>query len=106
MFVWNKNMYMDEKVSKNPSKYRRMIEKKRAVRSCCCITLPANPNNIMDIYSSRELWFKYRANSGLEIIGMASDRENAKELAAQIAEDVYKRHGDISPEMVREFFNL
>ena len=38
---------MDEKVKTKPAKYRKMVEKKRGLRSCYCITLPMNEKNCM-----------------------------------------------------------
>jgi len=104
MFVWNKKMYMDEKVRKKPARYKRIAGGKKSFRQCFCITFPANSKNIMDIYSSRELWFKYRAACGIEIIGMASGMESAVQLVAEMAQDIYKEYGDISTSAVRKFF--
>lgn len=104
MFVWNKKMYMDGKVSKNPARYKRIAGRKKSFRQCFCITFPANSENIMDIYPSRELWFKYRAACGIEIIGMAAGMESAVQLVAEMAQDIYKEYGDISPFLVQKFF--
>lgn len=104
MLVWNKKMYMDKKVSRYPSKYRKLAGKRRIFRRCYYITFPANSTNIMDIYSCKELWFKYHATQGLEVIGMASCEENAVELVTMIVQDIYKKYGDISPKLLREFF--
>lgn len=98
-------MYMDEKVSKNPSKYKRICRRKFS-RRCYCITFPANCVDIMDIYSTKEKWFKYRVSQGIEVVGMASCGENAVQLVAEIAQDIYKKYGDISPELVKEFFSV
>ncbi|MFG6395222.1 MAG: hypothetical protein K1W24_13740 [Lachnospiraceae bacterium] len=104
MFVWNKKMYMDRKVRKKPARYKKLACRKKSLKQCFCITFPANGVNIMDIYSSKEPWFKYRAAAGIEIIGMASCREAALQLVAEMAQDIYKKYGDISPGLVREFF--
>ncbi len=104
MFIWNKKMYMDEKVMKKPAKYRRLAGKKKLYRHCYYITFSANNANIMDIYSSGELWLKYRAVSGIEVIGMAYCMESAEYLVAEIVQDVYKEYGDISLGLVKKFF--
>ncbi len=97
-------MYMDEKVRKNPARYKRIAGRKKSFRQCFCITFPANSKNIMDIYPSRELWFKYSTACGIEIIGMASGMEGAVQLVAEMAQDIYKEYGDISPVLVQKFF--
>lgn len=104
MLVWNKRMYMDEKVSKHPSKYKKLASRRRLFSRCYYITFPANSTNIMDIYPCGELWFKYNAVQGIEVIGIASCEENAAQLVTIIAQDIYKKYGDISPRLLREFF--
>ena len=106
MFIWNKKLYMDEKVAKKPGRYRRIISEKKIVKKCYCITLPENQQNCMDIYDSREFWFKYRRQMGLEIIGMAADRESAFELVGKIAEDILNEYGELNPMRVHEFFGV
>lgn len=97
-------MYMDEKVSKKQTKYKKLVSKKKLFGRCYYITFPANSENIMDIYPSGELWLRYRAIQGLEVIGMASCEENAVQIVTKIAQDVYKKYGDISPKLLKEFF--
>ncbi len=98
-------MYMDEKVNKRPAKYRKLAGRKKFLKKCYCITLPANRSNMMDIYPSGELWLKYNAAQGTEVIGIASCEENVVQLVAEIVQDIYKKYGDISPELLREFFS-
>lgn len=104
MFVWNKKMYMDEKVRKKPARYKKLAGRKKSFRQCFCITFPANSANILDIYPSREIWFKYQAAKGVEIVGLAAGRDSAIQLVADIVHDIYKKYGDISPGLVKEFF--
>lgn len=58
----------------------------------------------MEIYSSRELWFQYYRDKKMVLIGLAKTREKARKLAAQICLDTIQRQGDISPDLVREYF--
>ena len=59
----------------------------------------------MDIYSSRELWFKYRRLQGLEILGLASNKTNAISLVQQIVSDVYNEKHDVNSKTLHEFFS-
>lgn len=97
-------MYMDEKVKKRPSKYKRLAKRRKLFRHCYCITFPANSGNIMDIYASKELWFRYNSTQGLEVIGLASCEENAVQLVAEIVQDIYKEYGNVSLKLIKEFF--
>ena len=60
--------------------------------------------NMMEIYSSGELWFRWYQERELTVIGLAGSREKAQRLAAQICLDTVCREGDISPGIVREYF--
>lgn len=103
--VWNKKIYMDEKVMKKPIKYRRKIEKGKILPECFCIALPANGLNALDIYSSREFWFKYQAYTGIEIVGLAADRQGVKELLEQMIYDIISEKGDFNSKTVSEYFS-
>lgn len=105
MFHWNAGIYMDEKVKKNPEKYRRRVEGKKLVRGCYCITLPINEKNCMDIYSSREFWFQYYRKQRLEIIGLAANRAGVEEILCQMTLDIVARFGEMNAETVRNYFS-
>ncbi len=104
MLVWSPNIYLEEKIARQKKKYRRLLQKKKMLRTVYCITLPVNGKNIMEIYSSRELWFQYYREKRLVLIGLAKTDEGAKKLAAQICLDTVKRQGDISPSLVAQYF--
>ena len=106
MFHWNAGLYMDEKVKKKPQKYRRLVKKKKLVQGCYCITLPVNEKNCMDIYSSREFWFRHYREQEIEIIGLAADREGAVGLLLQMAEDITREYGEINAQNVRTYFRV
>lgn len=106
MFRWNAGIYMDDKVRAKPNRYRRIVERKRAVGLCCyCITLPANEGNCMDIYTSREFWFRHYQSKRLEIIGLAASRAGALDLVCQITEDVMERFGEVNARSVQAYFS-
>lgn len=102
--IWNKKIYMDEKVQKKPIKYRRRIERGKLLPECFCIALPANSDNTLDIYSSREFWFKYQAELGIEIVGLAADRDGAVELIQKMFFDIAGEKGAFNSKTVSEYF--
>lgn len=104
MFHWNAGIYMDNKVKEKPTHYRRIVESRRLVKSCYCITLPANDANCMDIYSSREFWFRYYRKRKLEIIGLAADREGLEVILCKMTQDIMKLFGEVNAKSVREYF--
>ena len=103
--VWNKKIYMDEKVLKKPIKYRRRIEKGKILPECFCIALPANKSNALDIYSSREFWFKYQACAGIEIVGLAADGQGTIKLLEQMVSDIINEKGEFNSKTVSEYFS-
>lgn len=104
MFHFHGKIYMDEKVKEKPDKYRKMVEKKRGIRQCYVVTLPVNEKNSMEVYSSREFWFRHYREMGLEIIGLAADREGVEEILCQIAQDVYHRYQVVDAIHVKSYF--
>lgn len=102
--VWNYKIYMDEKVSKKPIKYRRRIERGKVVPNCFCIALAANKKNTLDIYASGEFWFKYQAEAGIEIVGLAANRQGAIELLERIVSDIISEEGEFNSKTVSKYF--
>ncbi len=103
MLRWSPKLYMELKISRNPKRYKRILEKGKLVREIFCITLPVNGENIMEIYSSRELWFRYYRQKDMTIVGLALTRENAYKLAAQMCLDLVTEMGDISPALFQQY---
>lgn len=103
-FIFHTGLYMDEKVKKKPEKYRRMIENRRSARKCYVITLPVYEKNSMEMYSSREFWFRHYRTVGLVIIGMAADRDSAEHLLCRIVQDVYSAYRMVDAGHIRAYF--
>ncbi len=104
MFHWNAELYMDDKVKRKPARYRRIVEGRKIAGTCYCITLPANEKNCMDIYSSRQFWFRYYRELDIEIIGLAADREGARQVICQMAQDIIRDFGEMNAESVKAYF--
>lgn len=104
MIIWNEKLYLDDIVAKNPEKYKRILSGKKRLRGCFCITISQNPENSMEIYSSREMWFKYRKTQPMDAVGIAVCRESAFELVEKIVLDVYEAAGDVTAAHIRSFF--
>ena len=97
---------MDEKVKKKPARYRRIVESRKIARGCYCITLPANEKNCMDIYSSRQLWFRYYREQELEIIGLAANKAGIEEIICQMTQDIIRDFGEMNAGSVRAYFGV
>ena len=104
MLVWSSNIYLDEKIARRRKKYEKSLKKRRQLKSIYCITLPVNGKNMMEIYSSGELWFQYYREQKLTLIGLAKTMEGAQKLVAQICLDRVREDGDVTPEILRNYF--
>ena len=102
--VWNRKIYMDDKVLKKSVKYRRMIERGKVLPAWKFISFSDNIDNSIDIYSSREFWFKYQAETGIEIVGLASDYAGVLELLKKMVSDIISEKGEFNSETVSEYF--
>ena len=104
MFRFHGKIYMDEKVKEKPGKYRKMVEKRHGLRRCFVIALPVNEKNTLEVYSSREFWFRHYRNMGLEIVGLAADRDGAETLLCQIVRDVFYTYQVVDADHVHSYF--
>lgn len=104
MISFNKKLYLDDIVAKNPEKYKRILLGKKRIKGCFCIVISQNPQNSMEIYSSREMWFKYRKSQPMEVVGIAVYRESAFGLVENIVSDVYQDVGDVTAAEIKRFF--
>lgn len=97
---------MDEKVKKRPERYRKIIDQKKFVRGCYCITTPINEQNCLDIYSSREFWFQYYQEQDIQIVGLAANRYGAEQILCELVQDVYHTYGEVNAKSVKRFFAI
>lgn len=104
MFHFHGEIYMDDKVKEKPGRYRRMVEKRHSIRRCYVIALPVNGENALEIYSTREFWFRHYREAGLEIVGLAADRDGADMLLCRIVRDVYRRYQAVDADRIQSFF--
>lgn len=106
MFEWNTKLYMDETVRKKPEKYKRLISGKKLKRHCYVLTLPLNEENCLDIYSSREFWFRYYHKREMKVVGIAVSRESAEALLCEMVQDIYREYRDVDAGCVKRFFDV
>lgn len=104
MFHFHGNIYMDEKVKEKPGMFRKMVERRHALRRCFVITLPVNEKNSLEVYSTRQFWFQHYRNMGLEIVGLAADRDGVEEVLCRIAQDVYHAYQSVDAGCVQSYF--
>ena len=97
MLKWKKKYYIGESV-KAPVKIQSKINAGKPVPRIYLITLSDNPGNIMEIVPAVMLIQRTAYDLCPAIIGMAKGKEEAIELAAKIAEEVWKETGSFDIE--------
>lgn len=65
------------------------------------LTLPANPDNLLDIISTQVVRQRYYPSKELIVIGLAGNYEEALMLAGEIVSGIYAVQGNFN---LREFF--
>ncbi|HAU87973.1 MAG TPA: hypothetical protein DCW90_21600 [Lachnospiraceae bacterium] len=101
MIKWYPALYLDSVTKKNLRKIKRRMERRKINLSVYCIALASNEKNLLDIYSTNELLYRYYRHKDIKVIGLASNKENAIQLVADIVNDVYQQTGRLD---VRTFF--
>lgn len=101
MIKWYPALYLDSVTKKNLRKIKRRMERRKINLRVYCIALASNEKNLLDIYSTNELLFQYYRQKDIKVIGLASSKESAIQLVADIVNDVYQQTGRLD---VRTFF--
>lgn len=93
MIIWHRRMYCDEKVNRHRNRYIRKVEKRRITNGLYLVTLPLENANQLEIYRAGELWFEYNRRRDITVVGLAADRESAKELVERMLMDALAQTG-------------
>jgi hypothetical protein len=101
MIEWYPALYLDSETLKKETRIKRRVEKHRLNFNVYCIALASNKKNLFDIINANELLFQYYRNRGIKIVGLASSKESAVKMVADIVGDVYHQTGKFD---VRAFF--
>lgn len=91
---WYDKLYMGSEAARKQFKLLRRISKKR-LNNAYLITLPANSENILDIYAYPELMQKHYDTKDLKVVGMACGKDEALTVTQDIIMDVYRKSGSV-----------
>ena len=94
-------LYLSEEVKDKEKKIIRAIKRRKLQLNITVIALPANPNNVLDLYDSKELLQPYYKNAEIHVIGLAGDMDDAKQLVCQIVEEIAQNAGT---DYIKEYF--
>jgi len=93
MIVWANDLRCSEKKEKAVRRMKRRIMTGRILRKLYCVTIPQNPQNVMDVIPARDLKRRpYRAMT-VKVIGMAKGEAESRELVRSMVEELYQKTG-------------
>lgn len=101
MIHFRQPLYLSEEVKKKEKKIIRDIERRKLQLKVTVIALATNPNNLFDLYDSKELLQPYYKKYDIQVIGLAADMDDAKQLVCQIVEEIVQETG---ADYIREYF--
>ncbi|MBE5928861.1 MAG: hypothetical protein E7267_05765 [Lachnospiraceae bacterium] len=94
MIRWYKDLFMDETVAGNPDMHKENAESgKLHIFPLYCVAIAASDDNLLDIISCNELYFKYYKRKELQVLGLASSYKEALKLTEAILMKVYGATG-------------
>lgn len=91
---WYRNLYLTEGVHQNKRTIIEKIEKNAGLPGICLVTLAANGRDLFDIFSANLLFQTPLHGHCPVIVGIAKGKEEAIDLAAQLALAAYRQNGD------------
>lgn len=90
---WYNKLYVSEGASKRKRSIKRNIRMNRFQPGVYVITLPMNPENILDIFPAAVLKQNYYKKADMMAVGLATTIDEAKSLAVDILMDCYNNTG-------------
>ncbi len=89
------NMYVSDGI-KNPKNIVKMLKKKQSKVNIYCICINENSNSIIEIIHSHEIHKQVYSNINYIIIGIVTNKDEAKEMICKIIKEVYERNNELT----------
>lgn len=103
---WYDELYIGRSILHKKKKVIWKIDHNAGQVFTYVITLPANPDNLLDIIPSWELMQKYYPKRDITIVGLAGGYPEALEVVQEIITEVYEHTGELQvPEYLLEKVN-
>lgn len=90
---WYRKLYVGKKAQADRNSIVYRIKRGKPQMGVYVLTLPANRENVLDIYPSYTLLQPHYKKMNLYVVGIARGREEALELMVKIVMDAYKSTG-------------
>lgn len=99
---WCRDVYVTESVADKKRKILHKLKNGKLQLNVYAIVLPLGNDGIMEIYPSYIFLQKIYRRQPICVIGLASGRGDAYELAGKIAMECYNKNGDFN---IRKFIH-
>ena len=84
-----KYLYIQEELEKKKDKIIQKLKKKKILMSCHIVALSSNPENQLDIYSSKFLFQPGFPTEDLFVVAIVKSHDDAIEYVENLLKDVY-----------------
>ena len=84
-----KNLYVQENLEKKKDKIIHKLKQKKVLLSCYVVALASNPENQLDIYSSKYLFQPGFSTDNLFVVAIVKSYDDALEFVEKLLKDVY-----------------
>ena len=93
--IWYDDLFVGKSISQHRKKrVIRKVNRRSILGNEYLLTLSANPDNLIDIISTRVVRQRYYPRKELVVIGLAGNYEEALMLAGEIVCSIYEVQGD------------
>lgn len=90
---WYSRLYVGRNAQSNKHRIISKIKKNKPQMGIYVLTLPANNENVLDIYPANTLLQPHYRQSDILVVGIAKGRSEAMELMTQIVMEAYEFTG-------------
>lgn len=87
---WYKHLYLSPSLKDMKRVVRYEIKYRKIPVGYYLLTLPSTPNNLFDIWRSEQIHMPWMRDKTLDVIGVATSKEEACEMAASIIYETFK----------------
>lgn len=102
MLKFRSAMFFGESVKKEHRKLLRRLHRGKLVsKGITLVAYAANERDLFDLIPAWELWFPYRKQQDLYVLGLAGSKEEAIDLAVEMVMEVYGKTDGLD---VRAYF--
>ncbi|MBE5965232.1 MAG: hypothetical protein E7252_10010 [Lachnospira sp.] len=91
--TFNDFIYAGEKATKKKNKIIKKLQKQKFLVNTYVVALPANEENLLDIYSAKMLLQPHYKDMPIHVVGVAQGYDEALELVRDIVDEVYTKTG-------------